>query len=484
MASSVETLIRKTVTKGVTALADFNRTRLPEVENHPYLTGIHQPMTDEQTIEQLDVTGTIPPALNGQYLRIGPNPIAPDPASHHWFTGDGMVHALRIENGQARWYRNRWIRSQRVAELRGVAAAPGPRATPWDTVNTNVVAIAGRTFALVEGGSYPVALSGDLDEQAYDPFGGTLAGSFTAHPHLDPLTGEQHAICYAGSDPNIVRHVVVDAQGRVVREEPIRVQHGPSIHDCAITARYVLVFDLPVTFSMKALIAGHSFPYAWNREHRARLGLMPRDGGDADIIWCDTDPCYVFHTANAYDLPDGRVIVDVVTHDSMFDRSTMGPDSVASALERWTVDPSSRQVERRVIDASAQEFPRPDERRIGQSYRYAYCLALPEGGADAFLGATRLYKHDLEMGTRQVHDFGEGRYPGEFVFVPAHAEAEEDEGWVMGLVVNYPDETTDLVILNAREFTGPPQASIRIPHRVPPGFHGNWVDGQGMLAPG
>ena len=475
MASSMESLIRSTVTKTVTALAEFNRKRLPPVDDHPFLTGIHAPMTEERTLTELAVTGTIPAALDGRYLRIGPNPIAPDPRSHHWFSGDGMVHGLRLQAGRALWYRNRWIRSRRVAELRGVEAAPGPRHGGFDTVNTNVVGIAGRIWALVEAGSYPVELSDDLDEQTYNPFDDTLLGSFSAHPHLDPLTGEQHAICYEATDQNVVRHVVVSAEGKVVREEPIPVQHGPSIHDCAITARYVLVFDLPVTFSMKKLIAGHNFPYAWNPDHRARVGLMPRKGTADDIIWCDVEPCYVFHPCNAYDLPDGRVVVDVVAHESMFGRSTHGPDSIASGFERWTIDPAARRVERTVIDASPQEFPRADERLSGQPYRYAYTMALPEGRADHFLGATALYRHDLIAGTRQVHDFGEGRYPGEFVFVPAHDAAAEDEGWLIGLVIDYPGETTDLVILNAQDFEGEPQASVRIPHRVPPGFHGNWL---------
>lgn len=475
MASSVETLIRSTVTKGITALAGYNRKRLPPVEDHPFLTGIHAPMAEEKTLTELPVTGTIPPALQGRYLRIGPNPIAPDPASHHWFTGDGMVHGVRIEGGRALWYKNRWIRSRRVAELTGLAAAPGPRHGGFDTVNTNVAAIGGRTWALVEAGSYPVELSDDLEDQTYNPFDDSLQGSFTAHPHFDPLTGEQHAICYESAEPNIVRHVVIDSGGRCMREEPIRVKHGPSIHDCMITASYVIVLDLPVTFSMKKLIAGHSFPYAWNPDHEARVGLMPRQGTDADMIWCAVDPCYVFHPCNAYELPDGRVVLDVVAHETMFARSSQGPDSRASAFERWTIDPAIRRVERQVIDASPQEFPRPDERRIGQAYRYAYTLALPDGSLDAFIGATSLYKHDLETGTRQVHDFGAGRYPGEFVFVPAHAQAGEDEGWLIGMVVDYPGETTDLVILNAHDFEGAPQASIRIPHRVPPGFHGNWI---------
>ena len=120
MASSVETLIRSTITKGVNAVADFNRKRLPKVDSHPFLTGSHAPMTEELTLAELPVTGTIPAALDGRYLRIGPNPIAPDPASHHWFIGDGMVHGVRIEGGRALWYKNRWIRSRRVADLRGV----------------------------------------------------------------------------------------------------------------------------------------------------------------------------------------------------------------------------------------------------------------------------------------------------------------------------------------------------------------------------
>ena len=123
-----------------------------------------------------------------------------------------------------------------------------------------------------------------------------------------------------------------------------------------------------------------------------------------------------------------------------------------------------------MIDPTPQEFPRPDERRFGLPYRYAYTMAL----TGPFLGAG-LFKHDLATRVRQVHNFGPNRYPCEFVFVPAHADAGEDEGWLIGLVIDAAADTTDLAILNARDFEGAPQASIRIPHRVPPGFHGNWV---------
>ena len=472
MASVIENAIRGTVTKGIGVVAEFNRKRMPD-QDHPFLTGIHRPMDSEITLEDLSVTGTIPPELDGRYLRIGPNPAKPEAKGYHWFTGDGMVHGIALREGKALWYRNRWIRSKTVEAETGMKHAPGPRHGGFDTVNTNVLGIAGRTWALVEAGSYPVELSDTLDEQTYNPFDDTLTGSFTAHPHLDPKTGEHHAICYEAMDPETVRHVVLSPDGKVTRELPIKVKHGPSIHDCAITDRYALILDLPVTFSMKSLIGGHSFPYRWNPEHQARVGLLPRAGQAEDIVWVDCPQTYIFHVANAYDTPDGKVVMDACVYDTMFAEATGGPSGKSLGLERWTIDPVAKTVERRTIDAAPQEFPRPDERFFGQPYRHAYTMALPEG--EFAISATKLYKHDLEAGTREVHDFGEGRYPGEFVFVPRGDDAPEGDGWMVGLVIDLPHETTDLVILDAARFAEPPVASIRIPHRVPPGFHGNWV---------
>lgn len=477
MTSPVETAIRTVVTQGAAALSTFNRARKPALQGpHPFLTGIHTPMTAELTIENLVVTGTIPPELDGRYLRIGPNPVAADPRIYHWFVGDGMVHGLRLEGGHARWYRNRWIRSSIVTAALGEARTPGPRHSDFDTVNTNILGLGGKTWALVEAGGTPVLISETLESLAYDDFSGTLRGAFAAHPHLDPRTGEAHAITYSGGDQSRVHHVVVGSDGRVRREEPIKVSHGPSIHDCALTDRFVLVLDLPVTFSMRTLIAGHPFPYRWNPAHPARIGLLPRDAAGEDVIWCEVEPCYIFHVANAYDAEDGSVIMDAVVYDTMFaDEAMQGPVAKRAVLERWTIDPGARSVRRTVIDAASQEFPRIDERRVGRAYRYLYAMALGETADPAFASATSLFKHDLVKGTRQRRDFGPSRFPGEFVFVPARDGTAEDQGWLIGLVIDAAEEQTDLVILNAGDFEGPPQASVRIPHRVPPGFHGDWL---------
>jgi len=478
MASNVETLIRGAVVKGIGKVADFNRKRLPRpTDAHPFLSGIHKPMTEEVTLEGLRVEGEIPVSLTGRYLRNGPNPAAaPDPASYHWFTGVGMVHGIRIEGGKADWYRNRWVRGSEACAVLGEELPPGPRADGNDAPNTNVVGLAGRTFAIVEAGGKPVELGYELNTIAHNPFDGTLAGSYTAHPHHDPVTDEMHAITYRGDEQNKVWHVVLDSHAQVIREEAIAVSDGPSIHDCAITENYVLVFDLPVTFSMKMLLSGYRFPYAWNDAHQARVGLLPRKGSGGDIIWVPVEPCYVFHPANAYETADGKVIVDVVAHETMFASSKRGPDSEKSRMERWTIDPAAGTTRRAVIHDHAQEFPRYDERLTTKPYRYTYTIAIPDGvSAEWALADTRLFKHDLENGTTAIHDFGPGRHPGEFVFVPRSEIGAEDDGWLIGLVVNMNDETTALVILNADDFSGSPQAVVHLPHRVPPGFHGNWV---------
>ena len=471
MPNPVQSAMRAAIEGGVDLVAAFNRRRLPKADS-PFGVGIHAPMATELTLHDLAVSGAIPPGLDGRYLKMGANPVAPDPAGH-WFLGDGMVHGLALGGGRALWYRNRWIGSRLAAAALGRDAAPGPRHGRNDTVNTNVVEIGGAAFALVEAGSFPVELSDTLEAQRYNPFGGTLAGSFSGHPHRDPLTGEHHAIAYDASVWDSVRHVVVSAQGRVVREVAIPVEHGPCIHDCAITARFVVVLDLPVTFSMRAVLGGQQFPFRWNPAHRARVGLLPRTGEAADMIWCDVEPCFVFHVANAYDDADGRVVLDVIAYDTMFASGANGLDALGR-LERWVVDPATRRIARHVVDATAQEFPRIDERRFGLPHRHAYTVAVPPDGDPQLSGATKLFRHDMQDGGRQVHEFGEGRVPGEFVFVPAHADAAEGEGWLVGLVIDTASQTTELAILDAQAFEAPPVASVRLPHRIPPGFHGNW----------
>ncbi len=321
-----------------------------------YLEGPFAPLDVEHTAVDLEVTGTLPPELDGRYLRNGPNPlVAPDPAAHHWFVGDGMVHGLRLEGGRAAWYRNRWVRSTAVSEALGEPPAPGERYM-GETANTNVIGHAGRTFAIVEAGARPVELTDELETVCHSDFDGTLPHGFTAHPHRDPETGELHAVNYCWARPELLEYVVVGIDGRVRKRVDIPVPGNPMVHDCSITETQVVLYDLPVTFDLEVAMGGAPFPYTWNPGYGARIGLLPREGEADDVTWFEVEPCYVFHPVNAYDHGD-TVVIDVVRHPRMFDRDRQGPNEGPPMLWRWTVDRTTGRVTETQLDDTPIEFP-------------------------------------------------------------------------------------------------------------------------------
>ena len=476
-ATGVAEKIKGVVTAGVNALGSANRARMKAPDDgNPFLTGIHEPLKAEQTFDDLTVRGDIPTELIGQYTRIGPNPMQPDPASHHWFLGDGMVHGVRLEDGQAKWYRNRWIRTDTVTNILGEPRAKGPRGIKiTDVVNTNVLRHAGDIIAIVEGGGLPVVLDDELNTVEHSNFNGTLSTPFSAHPHEDPKTGELHTIAYCIEDDTQLFHVVRATDGRIRRAEPIPVRGGPMVHDCALTENYIIVLDLSIALSIKAAMAGYSFPYIWQQSRQARIGLLPREGSADNAVWFEVDPMFIFHPTNAFEDKNGVVVMDALIYPRLFDKQPYGPDRATITYERLTLNPKTGQVSRTMLDEAPQEFPRFDERRCTQSYRYAYTLALGAGGPNALLNGSQLYKHDMETGKREIRDFGAGCVPGEFVFVPRSPEADESNGWLMGYVIDADAKTSEFVILNADDFSGEPQAVITIPQRIPPGFHGNWI---------
>lgn len=439
------------------------------------------PVTEEITAFDLPVTGAIPAELSGRYLRNGPNPLSlDDPSAAHLFMGDGMIHGVRLRDGRAEWYRNRWVRNAEVSTRLGEEPRPGPMFSLDFAANTHVIGHAGRTFATVEAGPLPYELSYELDTMGSCDFGGTLDGGFAAHTKLDPRTGELHVITYYfGWDHH--RYVVLSPEGKVVRTTRIPIAGAPMAHDFAITERYVVILDLPVTFSMAAAERGQGLPYAWEEGHPSRVGLMPREGGQ--VRWFDVEPCWAFHTVNAYDDGD-QVVIDLCTYPKRFVDARLdlgGPPT----LDRWIVDLSSGKVSETRLDDRSQEFPRMDERLMGRPYRFGYTVATRDLDDIIYPGDTALedlpdeafdntlIKHDLRRGSQEARQFGRGAYVGEPVFVAGGEE--EDDGYVMAFVNDPARGAGNLVILSARDFTGPAVATVHLPARVPLGFHGNWV---------
>ena len=346
---------------------------------------------------------------------------------------------------------------------------PAPPGRNWNDSpggpNTNVGGFAGTTWAMVEAGGCPVELTYELETVGHNDFFGTLPGAFTAHPKVDPDTGEMHAVVYAWAEwMDHVQYVRVGADGRVNRTVDIPLPGMSMVHDMSLTERYVVVYDQPVLVDLDLAFAGR-FPFRWSEDYGNRIGLMPREGTAADITWIDVPVGYVFHPMNAYDTPEGRVVIDVCFYDVMMRDDLLGPfgDSTPR-LMRWEIDPQTRRVHDTLIDESFNEFPRHRGALTGKPYRYGYCA-----NADPDSMHWPTIKHDLQTGARAVFDHGPGRAAGEPVFVGRPGGTAEDDGWLVTFV--HEADRAEFVVLDAQDFDRGYVARVPLPQRVPFGFH-------------
>ncbi|WP_343603130.1 carotenoid oxygenase family protein [Mycobacterium sp.] len=426
-----------------------------------FRTGNYAPVADELTAFDLPVDGAIPPELQGWYLRNGANPRQ---STGHWFLGDGMVHGVRLEGGRAAWYRNRWVRTDSFDNPFPVYNLDGTRNLRSSVANTHVVRHAGRTLALVES-SLPYEITNELETLGAYDFGGKLADAMTAHPKICPTTGEMHFFGYGSLTTPHVSYHRVDASGELTVSRGVDVEALTMMHDFALTAGHVVFMDLPVVFDIGLALAGEpAMPYRWDDDYGARLGVLSRDDPFGPLRWVEIEPCYVFHTVNAYDDGDS-IVLQGVRYPEMW-RQGSGFEAEAMPWS-WTVDLVSGTVAERQLDDRAVEFPRIDDRRTGSAARYAVTV-----------GKNRLIRYDFGRDTAEEHVFGTGRdpmVPGEAVFAPAGSSSDERAGWYLTYVYDAARDGSDLVIVDASDFTGDPVARVQLPQRVPYGFHGNWI---------
>ncbi len=438
----------------------------PETVFPIFRTGNYAPVHDELTEFDLPIVGSIPAELNGWYLRNGPNPRA---GEGHWCVGDGMVHGVRLENGRAAWYRNRWVRTESFESPVPLYNDDGSRNLHSSIANTHVVRHAGKTLALMEF-SLPYEISNDLETLGVHDFGGTLTDSMTAHPKICPKTGELHF--FGGGnifEPHVNYHRA-DADGQLTVSRPIDVPALTLMHDFALTAQHVVFLDLPLLFDLGVALTRpyeRDLPYRWDDQYPARLGVLRREDPYGRLRWFDIDPCFVFHVANAYDSGRDTIVLEVLRYDEMWrESSDFGADAT---LWRWTINLDTGVVEETQLDDRGVEFPRVDDRLAGTAARYS--VAVGDGA---------LVRYDLRGDTAVEHRFGRGRHaapgmPGEAVFAPAAGRSDELAGWYMTYVYDPETDSSDLVIIDASDFEGEPVARVRMPRRVPHGFHGNWI---------
>lgn len=451
------------------------------------------PIPFEADAPFLKIIGELPRELNGTLYRNGPNPQFDAPGAH-WFVGDGMLHAFHLEEGRAS-YRNRWVRTPKwLAEHdagralfggfgRKLPDAPANLAD-GGVANTNIVFHAGKLLALEEGHLPTEIEPGTLATRGYHNYQGRVAGAFTAHPKVDPITGELVFFGYNAAGPltPALSYGSIDASGNVTRFERFETPYASMVHDFIVTEKHVLFPILPLTGSMERAMSGKP-PYAWEPDKGSYVGVMKRNGAAKDIVWFHAEACYVFHVMNAWEDGD-RIVADVMQFEEapLFphpDGRPTDPEKSRARHCRWTFDLSGNtdRFQQTYLDDLTGEFPRIDDRRAGSKSRHGwYTCANP-----------RLPMFGALSGI--VHVDGTGKRLGQYllpagdtisepVFVGRSKDAAEGDGWLLAVVWRARENRSDLAVFNATDIEAGPAALVQLGHRVPDGFHGNWVGAQ------
>ncbi|MFD5419098.1 carotenoid oxygenase family protein [Streptomyces sp. NPDC127069] len=439
----------------------------------PYLTGHYEPVADELTATDLTVDGTLPPELTGRLIRNSHNP-KPGVTPTHWFKGSGMVHGIRLREGRAEWYRNRWIQTPAL-DGAPYMTEHGPDLTA-STAGTHVIEHAGRLLALCEA-NFPFQLTPDLETVGPYDFDGKLRSAMTAHPKSDPVTGELHFFGSSPFPPYLV-YYVADADGHITHSAEVPGAGAALKHDFALTRNHVVFVEGTVTFDPTE----HSgIPYSWQDEQPARIGVMPRGAqGTAAIRWFPIEPGNMLHVANAYEDTHGRIVLEGPTVDREgFQRSWNwwvgapgrgSEPNTRSYNRRWAVDLTTGRVDERVIDDLAIEFPTLNEDYLGVENRYQYAVSFPDQHG---FGGYGVVKYDRATGGRRIHQAGDARLPSEAVFVPAAGATREDDGYLLTVISDLKQDASQLLVLDAAGLDT--IATVHLPRRVTAGIHGSWI---------
>ena len=441
-----------------------------QTEEKPFwLKDNFAPVFEEVTYTDLEVTGEIPRELNGRLLRNGANPQTG--WSAHWFLGNGMLHGVDIHDGKANWYRNRYVKTP-LYENKDMDPMQTLGDMSYSAANTHIIHHAGKILALEEG-HWPFEVSEELETVGPYNFGGKLQGPMTAHPKTCGETGELLSFSYGMAEPYVTYHRT-SADGEMLQVEPITVKGATMVHDFNITRNHVIFMDLPVIFDFAKLESG--IPIAWSDEYGARLGVMPRDGSDADVRWFDVKTGVVIHTANAWD--EGDEVVLQASRSNTADIAGAGTSEGNNLQENqgqlyeWRINLASGEVTERTLSNTPCDFTRVNDNYACFETRYVYASIFNTERAFTFDG---VMKYDNASGSTAEFRYGPHRHGGEAVFAPRLGSASEDDGYLVCFVHDEGDNQSECLIIDAQNVEAGPIATIMMPFRVPYGFHAGWV---------
>jgi len=469
-------------------------------------SGFFAPSGVEADVARLEVVqGAVPPELDGAFYRVAPDPQFPPLAGDDiWFNGDGMVSMFRFRDGAVS-LKQRWARTEKfMLEREAGRALFGMYRNPLtddaavhgrirSTANTNVVLHGGRLLALKED-SPPTALDPvtlETTDAVYDFDGALGSQTFTAHPKIDPKTGDMLAFGYAarGLLTRDMAFYTIDPAGRITREVWFEIPYYCMMHDFGITEDYVVFHVVPITSDWQRLEQRQPH-FGFDRNRPIHLGVLPRDGTAQDIRWFSAPNCFASHVVNAFNV-GSKVHFDTPTAPgNMFpffpdyEGAPFDPQAAQSRVTRWTVDMlgNSDEIEMTQLSEVVGEFPRIDDRRAGLPYRYGYLLVqdldkpvdLPGGRSATGLMMNTLARIDLETGEHDDFWVGPVSSLQEPAFIPRPGSTEEGDGYLVTIENRLGEMASRLLVLDARALASGPVATLQLPFRLRPGLHGNW----------
>nr|XP_010931015.1 LOW QUALITY PROTEIN: carotenoid 9,10(9',10')-cleavage dioxygenase [Elaeis guineensis] len=483
-----------------------------------YLSGNFAPVRDETPpCFDLPVRGSLPECLNGEFVRVGPNPKFVPVAGYHWFDGDGMIHGMHIKDGKAA-YVSRYVKTSRLkqeeffggakfmkigdlkglfglfmvqmqllrAKLKVLDASYG-----IGTGNTALIYHHGKLLALSEADKpYVVKVleDGDLQTLGMLDYDKRLTHPFTAHPKVDPFTDEMFTFGYSHTPPYCTYRVITK-DGVMLDPVPITISDPVMMHDFAITENYAIFMDLPLFFRPKEMVKGKLI-FTFDTTKKARFGVLPRYAkDDRHIRWFELPNCFIFHNANAWEEGDEVILITCRLENpdlDMVNGTTKGQlENFSNELYEMRFNMKNGAASQKQLSVSAVDFPRINESYTGRKQRYVYGTIL-----DNITKVKGIIKFDLhaepETGKKKlevggnvkgIFELGPGRYGSEAIFVPGQSgiTSEEDDGYLIFFVMMKTTGKSEVNVIDAKTMSAEPVAVVELPNRVPYGFHAFFV---------
>ncbi|EPS61265.1 hypothetical protein M569_13532, partial [Genlisea aurea] len=487
----------------------------PEKLGFGSLSGNFAPVSELLPTPCPEVEGEIPASLRGVYVRNGSNPQFVPRGSYHPFDGDGMVHAVKIDGGGEARFCSRFVKTYKYVTEgeRGypfffsiftsfTAAAPSiarlfvifARFVTGEcdlrrgigVANTSLFHLAGKLFALCESDlPYELKLTSDGDVITlgrHDSFGGIGPFvSMTGHPKIDPDSGEAFAF-RVSLKPPFLAYFAINREGIKQPEVPISsVNEVSLIHDFAISRNYAIFPENQIVIRPANVLRSRPLVTV-DPTKSTRLGIVPRHADhDGDFFWVDCDVQNLLHVVNAWEEDGGDAVVLVATSVLGVENFLYKMDSFGGSVNLIEINLKERTSRCRSLSAANLDFAGINPAYVGKRNRYIYAgIGAPMPRTS---GVVKLDVNSSSVDcTVARHMFPAGCYGGEPLFVSKNPmgtaesdEDDEDDGYIVSYVHDENAGESRFIIMDAKSPTLHIVASVKLPQRVPYGYHGIFV---------